>query len=223
MSQRTDGYVYCLWDETNSICRIGKTAYDAKGRIEGQLGYYPYPLKVYKHYVRFAFDVETYLHALFFNFKVKTSWYRIVPDDFNNQVKIYNEQFKKNPFLKFDDEIDRGVCKWTITANDTELDVHYVPNCGNYTKLCFKTDTGKRFYVKLPANKKLDDFRKVGVKVPIKIYNMSLQKCIDGILDFQEVEGVDKMLRLYCKKKRMKRNCTLKKTPEKSLKRQWWK
>jgi hypothetical protein len=210
MSIRNDGYVYCLWDKLNGICRIGKTAYDAKGRIEGQLSHYPYPLTVTKQYAEDALRVEMYLHDLFLNFRVKNSWYRITPTDFNNQIKIYKKDFNNNPFFKFDDEIDRGVCKWTITANEKELDVYFVPNRGNYTKICFKTDEDKYFYVKLPAGKKLNDLRKVGIKIQIDIYSINLKKCINGILDFKEIDGVDKMVMLYCKKKRMKRNCTMK-------------
>ncbi len=197
--ERADGYVYCLHDETNNLCRIGKTHAGKSHRIEGQVGYYPFPLKTYKVYVFQAMDVESYLHKLFKEYKVSGSWYKITPDMFHIQMDSY-KQLNQSDLLGngIADEVKRGIRKWVIYVNDQEHDVKLIQANAHYNKHLFEHTNGKRFYVKFETSKRFRECRIKRIIEPIIILSMNRKTIITGKIYFKEVEGADELLKKYC-------------------------
>lgn len=91
MASDTWGWVYCLHDKINNICRIGKTKTSADnfGRIKSQTGYYPFPLEVIKFSFPNKNEAETHFHRTFKPKKVGGDWYSITPADFKREVQQY--------------------------------------------------------------------------------------------------------------------------------------
>jgi hypothetical protein len=83
------GYVYCLHDFTNNICRIGKTKAHKAGRIRSQTGYYPFELTPVSVYFIDESAAEKHFHKTFKSKNVRADWFKITPDDFDEEVRKY--------------------------------------------------------------------------------------------------------------------------------------
>jgi len=110
----TDGFVYCLHDAKNSICRIGKTDKKANRRIEGQIGYYPFELIPTKIAVKNITECERYLHAKFKSLKLKSDWYYIEPTQFELAVKEYKKANRGQIHYKLDEEFEYNLKQGTM-------------------------------------------------------------------------------------------------------------
>lgn len=105
----TDGYVYCLHDEHNGICRIGKTDLKATGRIKSQVSYCPFPLHVFQVQVKNITETETALHRFFKSKKHKGDWYKIAPNEFLDQVKIIKKGSSKQLNYRIEEVCDYAI------------------------------------------------------------------------------------------------------------------
>jgi hypothetical protein len=96
---RTDGYVYCLYDTVQGICRIGITGREDDSRIKTQIGYLPNPVEYKKYYTYYKLDVEKFLHQKFKPFKFNGDWFKVKPEEVEKEIKVLLERQKK-PFEK---------------------------------------------------------------------------------------------------------------------------
>lgn len=83
------GYVYCLHDFTNDMCRIGKTKSHKTGRIRSQTGYYPFELVTVSEFFLNEDKAEKHFHSIFKDKNIRADWFRITPKDFEEEVKKY--------------------------------------------------------------------------------------------------------------------------------------
>lgn len=123
------GHIYCLFDEHNGICRIGKTKWTAMGRIQGQTAYYPFELKVTKAYFSDHTSAEAHFHKTFNQFKHRADWYKITPSQFNTEVKKLKEHIKQinPPVFRPSGEDVSGVIKiWHIMHDKKEFKCEFV-------------------------------------------------------------------------------------------------
>ncbi len=211
MSVRTDGYVYCLWDGINKICRIGMTALDAKGRIEGQVSHYPLPLEINKIFCHHVLDVEGYLHHLFKEFKVKNSWYRITPKMFFYQMKLLKSAKNLEHMPWADDHESRETRRWILTVNGREHVIIRTFRDGHYSRIKFKNKDDRSFYIKLPCGIRIDDIKCYCVETDVKISNFSRTRELSAKLEFRLCEKGDQLVVKYCEMIRLKKLNKLKK------------
>lgn len=123
------GYIYCLHDETNGICRIGKTKVYVKGRIEGQAAYYPFELKITKFFFPDHTAAETHLHQTFNQFKHRADWYKITPTDFNKEVKKLKERLKAIAppvFSAIGEKVEGKTKYWRLQYENKEYRCEFV-------------------------------------------------------------------------------------------------
>ena len=184
---RNDGYVYCLHDTKNDICRIGKThIYDLK-RITHQIGYYPYELIDTKVYSGFIWDCEMYLHNMFKKYKLRGSWYKISPEDFWKHANEYAEVAKNNQLGRLEwvnnQEIKYKLKSWIIYINGIEHFVELV-ECDTYNVRCVFKMANKHFNVSF-VSKGFYTARNGRVKQPITITNKSKTQRIDAYILFK--------------------------------------
>lgn len=107
------GYVYCLYDFTNKLTRIGKTKNADKSRQKSQIGYSAFKLLEFTIQVNDYGNVEKQAHRHFKKFNVNGDWYKIKPDEFI-QFVILNFDYKKIdvPSFRF---VAQSICE--ISAN----------------------------------------------------------------------------------------------------------
>jgi len=80
MSNR--GFVYCLQDTKELICRIGITKNDDFNRPKGQIGYYPRKLLMTIVECDDYSKTEKVLHGLFGDKRLNGDWFKITSFDF---------------------------------------------------------------------------------------------------------------------------------------------
>ena len=91
-----EGYVYCLYDKVNNICRIGKTKSNTINcRVGSQKGYYPFPLESVKRVVKDYSGAELFLHQKFHPLKLNGDWFKITMKDFEKGLAEYKQQQPK--------------------------------------------------------------------------------------------------------------------------------
>lgn len=110
----TDGFVYCLHDIHNNICRIGKTDKKANNRIQSQLSYYPFELIITKIAVKNITECETYLHRHFRPKKLKSDWYNINTEEFKVVIMKYKRLNKGQIHYKL-------VLDWDISLHNRPM------------------------------------------------------------------------------------------------------
>lgn len=90
------GFIYCLHDIDNDICRIGQTADYQLERVKSQIKYYPFEIKYATIRVDYRDLAEKYFHNLFLDKKIGrgSDWFNITLDDFKKESEIYRIAFK---------------------------------------------------------------------------------------------------------------------------------
>lgn len=82
------GYVYCLYDVKENICRIGKTSNSSFGRQNNQAGYYHRKLLVTTVLVNDYSETEKSLHKIFADKKLKGDWFKISGFEFITAIQL---------------------------------------------------------------------------------------------------------------------------------------
>lgn len=91
---RKKGYIYCLYDSTNNICRIGQTTTKNQERQKSQMGYYPFELELHYFPVDNTNHAERYYHQYFKDKNKKSDWFSITPRDFYDLKSTYRQYYK---------------------------------------------------------------------------------------------------------------------------------
>jgi len=191
------GYVYCLYDKPNNICRIGMSTVSDGSRVKNQLSYYPHKLQVTKVNVYDPLFAETYLHQLFKSLKVNGSWYRITPDIFLKYINEYLEQKILEVRKWVDDEVKRGIKLWKIKTIETYHVVELICAYPRSNKCLFKKDN-KQFYA-IFKNALGYFTAKNGTEVEVTIVNKSKTQKIKASVVLSYVENADPLVVDYVK------------------------
>lgn len=163
--QSLEGSVYCLYDEKNGICRIGKTASSTfNNRMASQQAYYPFPLKVIRYYFKNKTFAETHLHRVFRDKKLNGDWYTITPTDFNRAVKKYKETIKDKPIIDYKNE------NWFMKVGLKKAMVKLLEEKGDGIVIC--EFEGKKFKVKFKTYHTYE-VAKSGVSQSVEVYSMN--------------------------------------------------
>lgn len=86
--RKDTGYVYCLHDAENNICRIGKTINEDMSRQKQQVGYYAFHLDITTIKVPNYTFCERFVHKALNNYRKKADWFNVTPDMFKEQVEL---------------------------------------------------------------------------------------------------------------------------------------
>lgn len=87
------GFVYCLHDEVNGICRIGKTASKDGSRQKQQLSYLPFEVKITTVAVDNHTYIERFIHRAFAEYRTRGDWFSISVEMFHEQVELGKQSF----------------------------------------------------------------------------------------------------------------------------------
>jgi len=85
------GFVYCLEDKINGICRIGKTISKEGMRQKQQVAYLPFEVEVTTVAVDNHTYVERFIHKSLSEYRIRGDWFKISVEEFHKHVTLGKE------------------------------------------------------------------------------------------------------------------------------------